>query len=102
MVIEKLQPIFDARSAVGYLCEIVLPQRLLIFEAERTVIGGDHLQMIVLQSLPQFRRMILLAQWRRKYIFGALKAGPRQLLDREQQVLRAGFGENRDAPVARR
>src|SRR5262249_26439038 len=50
IVIEKLKTILNARSAVGNLGEIVFPERLLIFETERTMICGNYLQMIVPQS----------------------------------------------------
>ena len=55
VMIEQLEAILDARAAVGNLCEIVLAEDLLILEAERAMVGGNDLQMIVLQSVPQFR-----------------------------------------------
>ena len=101
VVIQKLQPILDARATVGNLGEIVLAQRLLVLDAERAVIGRNHLQVIALQPVPQLRRMMFLAQRRRENVFGAFEAGPGQLFHREQQILRAGLGEGGHASVAR-
>ena len=61
VVIHELQAILDAGAAVGDLGEIVLAENLLVFEAERAVVGGDHLQVIVLEAVPEFRQMML---WR--------------------------------------
>ena len=58
VMIDQLQPVFDARAAVGDLGEIVLAEDLLVLETERAMVGRDHLQMIVLQPVPQFRRMV--------------------------------------------
>src|SRR5438128_3331844 len=50
---DELQAVFHARAAVGNLGEVVLAERLLVFKAERAVIGGDHLQVIVLKPVPE-------------------------------------------------
>ncbi len=101
VVINQLQTVLDARAAVGNLREIVFAEDLLVFETERAVVGGDHLQMIVLQTFPEFRQVLFGAQGRRENIFRAFEIRPLQLFDGEQQILRAGFGESRDAAVAR-
>ena len=59
VVIDQLQAVLDARAAVGDLGEIVLAEDLLVFEAERAMVGGDHLQVIVLEAVPEFRQMLL-------------------------------------------
>ena len=42
-MIDQLQAVFDAGTAVGDLGEIVLAERFLVGEAERAVVGGDYL-----------------------------------------------------------
>ena len=101
VMIDELQAVLDARAAVGNLGEIVFAEDFLVFETERAMVGGDHLQVIVLQAVPEFRLMLLGAQRRREDILGAFEIGPLQLFDGEQQILRAGFGECRHAAVAR-
>ena len=54
VMMQQLQPVLDARTAVGNLGEVVLAQSLLILKAERAMIGRDHLQIVFAQALPQF------------------------------------------------
>ena len=72
-MIDKLQPVLDARAAVGNLREIVLAQHLLVLETERAMVGRNHLQVVVLQAVPQFRLVLLLAQRRREDILRAFE-----------------------------
>ena len=58
VMIDQLEPVFDARAAVGDLGEIVLAEHLLVCETERTMVGGNHLQMIVLEAVPKLWLMI--------------------------------------------
>ena len=51
----QLQTIFDTRSAIRNFCEIVFTQDFLVFETERAVVRGNHLKMIVLQTVPKLR-----------------------------------------------
>ena len=53
VMMEELQAVFDARAAVGNLGEVVFAERLLIFEAERAVVGGDDLQIVFAQAVPE-------------------------------------------------
>ena len=78
VMMDQLQPVLDARPAVGDLGEIVLAQHLLVFETERAMVGGDHLQVIVLQSVPQLRQVLLRAQRRREHVLRAfeIRAAP--------------------------
>src|SRR5215470_18074268 len=96
-MVEKLETIFDAGTAIGNFGEVVFAESLLVFEAERTVVGGDNLQVIVFEAVPQFREIFLFAKRRRENVFGAFEAGPPEFVDREQKVLRAGFREGGDA-----
>src|SRR5258707_9195994 len=98
-MIEKLQPVLDAGSAIGDLGEIILAERLLVFEAERAMVGRNHLQVIVFEALPQLWRMMLLAQRWREHVLSAIEARSRQLFHRQQQILRAGLGEGRHAAI---
>ena len=100
VVIDQLQAVFDARAAVGDLGEVVFAEDLLVFEAEGAVVGGDHLQVIVLETIPEFRLVLFRAQGRGEDVFRAFEVGAFELFDGEQQVLRAGFGEGGDAAVA--
>ena len=101
VMIDQLQPILDAGAAVGNLGEIVFAEHLLVFEAERAMVGGDHLQVVVLQTVPQLRQILLLAQRRREDVFRAFEIRALEFFDREQQILRAGFGEGGHAAIAR-
>ncbi len=102
VVIDQLQAVLDARTAVGNLREIVLAEHLLIFETERAMVGGDHLQMVVLAARPtSFGRCSLVRSGGVKTYFAPSKFGPLQFFDGEQQILRAGLGEGRHAAVAR-
>ena len=90
----------DARAAVRNLGEIVLAELLLLLEAERAMIGGDHLQLVRGQSGPEFLLVPLLAQRRREDVFGALESRYVEIVQRKVQVLRAGLRVGRQAAVA--
>src|SRR5262245_49549248 len=96
-MVEKLETIFDSGTAIGNFGEVVFAENFLVFEAERAVVGGDDLQVVVFEAVPQFREIFLLAKRRRENVFRAFKAGPPEFVDREQKVLRAGFGKGGDA-----
>ena len=42
--VDEAEAMLDAGAAVGNFCEVVDAELLLVFEAERAVIGGDDLQ----------------------------------------------------------
>src|SRR6516164_321046 len=50
---DKAQPILHTRAAVRNFREIIAAEFLLFFEAERTMVSGNHLQVINSKSLPQ-------------------------------------------------
>ena len=58
MMMDQLQTVFDAGTAIRDLGEIVFPEHLLILETEWAMIGGDHLQVIVFQTVPQLRQVL--------------------------------------------
>src|SRR5260370_2482787 len=66
--INKAHPVLDAGAAIGDLGEVIFAKFFLLLEAERTVIGGDHLKMILFQSSPWFCLVPLLAQQCSEYV----------------------------------
>src|SRR5215207_4541916 len=75
-------------------------QLLLLLHAEGAVVGGDDLQVVGLQALPQLVLIPLLAERRRHHVLRALDAVA-VVFDGEEEVLRAGLGEGGQAAVAR-
>src|SRR5205807_2137393 len=73
--IDQAHAMFNAWTSVGNFGEVVFSHLLLLFEAERAMIGGDHLQVVLLKAVPKFFLVPFLAQRRRKDVFGALKSG---------------------------
>src|ERR1700677_1550789 len=97
---EELETVFYARGAVRNFGEVVFAQDFLVFEAEGAVVRGDDLQVIVFEAVPEFGLMMFFTQRRGEDVLGALEAGAGQFVDGEEQVLRAGFGEDGDASVS--
>jgi len=54
MVMDQLQPVFDAGTTVRNLGEIVLAEYLLILETKWAMVCGNHLQMVVFESVLSF------------------------------------------------
>ena len=90
----------DAGAAVGNFGEVIFAEFFLFLEAERTVIGGDDLQSVVREALPEFFLMPFFAQRRSENVFRAFEAGRVHIFEREIQILRAGFGVGGEAAVA--
>src|SRR5258706_6115247 len=67
--VNETHPMLNTRTAVRNLCKVVASQFFLFFETKWTVIRGDHLQMIALQSVPELFLMPLFAKGRVEYIF---------------------------------
>src|SRR5204863_1239261 len=99
--INQAHPVLDAWAAIGNLREVVLPQFFLLFETKWTVIGGDDLQVIALESVPELLLVPLFAQRRRENILRAFKAGYIEILDGKIQILRASLRVDRKAAIAR-
>ena len=64
------------------------------------MIGGNHLQVIVFQSRPQFFLMPFFAQRRSEDILGAFEAGRVHVFERKVKILRTGLGVDRQAAIA--
>src|SRR6185437_12702031 len=102
MMVDQLHPVFDAGAAVGDFGEVVLAEGLLVGEAKGAVVGGDNLQVIVLEAVPELLLVFLFAQRRREDVFRVFEGFAGHLVfDGEQEILRAGFGEGGQAAVAR-
>ncbi len=70
-------------------------------EVERAVVGRDDLEVVLAQALPQLLPVgVLGSQRRRADELGALEPVA-EVVEREEQVLRARLGERLDAAVAR-
>src|SRR5207248_3749861 len=69
-------------------------------EAEGTVVGGDDLQSVFGETLPEFFLIPLFSERRSENVFGAFKSGRVHIVQREIQVLRTGFGVGWKAAVA--
>ena len=91
----------DPRAAIRNFREIVFAQFLLLFEAERTMICRDHLQVIRLQPIPQLLLVPLFAQRRSEYILRSFKPGRIEVLERQIKILRTGFGIHRQPAIPR-
>ena len=65
------------------------------------MVGGDHLQIVLCEALPELFLVPFLAQRRSENIFGGFKAGHIHVFQRKIKVLRAGFGIGAQSAVAR-
>ena len=81
----------DAGAAVGDFGEVVAAQFFLFLEAEWAMVGGNYLQMIALQSVPQFFLMPFFAQRRRENVLRAFEAGDVDVFEGKIEILRTGF-----------
>jgi hypothetical protein len=52
-IVDQAHTIFDTRTAIRNFAEVIAAEFLLFLEAERTVIGRDHLKVIAAKTLPQ-------------------------------------------------
>ena len=101
-MMNQLHPVLNPRPAIRNLREVILAQRLLILKAERAMIGRHHLQMIVLQSIPQLGMILLLSQRRSEHILRILKAlAFHVVFNRQQQILRTRLRKRRQPAVPR-
>src|SRR5215472_3465635 len=99
--VNEAQPVLDARTTVGNFGEVVLAQLFLLFEAERAVVGGNNLQRVFREALPELFLMPFLAERRRENILRALEPGNLHIFEREVQIPRTSFRISRKSAVAR-
>src|SRR5262249_27107075 len=52
-IVDQAHTVFDTRPAIRNFAEVIAAELLLFLEAERTVIGRDHLKVISAKPLPQ-------------------------------------------------
>src|SRR5215469_4911670 len=90
----------DARSAIGNFGEVIFAELLLLFEAERTMIGGGDLKKIILKAIPELFLVPLFAQWRSEDIFSSLEAGSVHVFEREIEILRTRLSVDRQSAIA--
>src|SRR5260370_28035215 len=64
------------------------------------MVGGDDLQSVFGEALPEFFLIPFFAQRGREDVFGGFKSGRVHVFQREIQVLRTGFGVGGQAAVA--
>src|SRR6266571_2838845 len=76
------------------------PLPLLLLEAEGAVVGGDDLQRVLREALPELFLMPFFAERRSEDVFRAFKTGRVHILERKIQVLRTSFGVRGEAAVA--
>src|SRR5882724_632268 len=99
--IHETQAVLDAGAAIGNLGEIVLAELFLLLEAEGAVVGGNNLQSVFGEALPELFLVPLFAERRSEDILGAFKTGGVHIFQGKIQVLRAGLGVSGQAAVAR-
>src|SRR3981081_4153101 len=92
---------FDAGTAIWNLREVVSAHLLLLLEAERTMVGGDDLQRVARQPLPEFFLIPFFTEWRSEHVLRAFKAGDIHIIQREVKILRARFRIGGQSAVAR-
>src|SRR5687768_1062231 len=64
------------------------------------MVRRNDLQIVHLQTLPQFGLIRLVTQRRSHYILRAVKSWFVVVIQREKEILRTGFGKSRNAAIA--
>src|SRR6185437_14472170 len=72
--VNQAETVLDARPAVGNFREVVLAEFFLFLQAEGAMVGGNHLQSVLRQPLPEFFLVPFLAQRRRENVFRAFES----------------------------
>ncbi len=99
-VVEQVDAVLDARQTVRDLAEVTLAEVLLAFEIERAVVGRDELEVILHETRPQLLLVIGRSERRRADELRPVETAL-HVVERQEEVLRAGLGERRNAAVAR-
>ena len=63
------------------------------------MVGGNDLQVVLLQPFPEPGLMLLWSERRGEHVLGPFEVRPFQLVDRQQEVLGAGLSECRQPAV---
>ena len=97
--VEEVDAVLDAGQAVRDLAEVALAEVLLAMEVEGAMVGGDDLEVVLGQALPQLRRVLGGAERRRADELRALEPVA-HVVERQEEVLRARLGVRRQPLVA--
>lgn len=100
-LVEQVHAVLDAGEAVGNLREVAAAELLLAHEAEGAVVRRHDLEVVGAQAAPQGGLVLLGPKGRTAYVLRALEVRFREVVGRQEQVLRAGLAEDVQALVAR-
>src|SRR6266511_129158 len=96
----RVSLIYNGGRAIRDFCEVVQPELLLLFHAEGTVIRGDNLQIVRLQTLPKLCLIRLVTQWWRHHILRTIKPRLIVIVERKEEILGTSLGECRYSAIA--
>ena len=100
-MVDHLQPVLEAGTAVRDLREVVLPERLLAVPEEGAVVGRDHGERVGAHRVPEHAVVRGVAGRRRVDVLRALEAGLCEVVYRPEEVLRARLTPDAPALLAR-
>lgn len=100
-LVEQVHAVLDAREAVGDLREVAPAELLLAHEAEGAVVGRHDLEVVGAQAPPQGGLVLLGPKGRAAHVLRAFEVRFREVVGRQEQVLRAGLAEDVQALVTR-
>src|SRR5215469_2357440 len=98
--VDQAQAVLDAWTAIRDFGEVVTSQFFLFLEAKRTMVSGDHLQVVSLESVPKPFLMPFLSQRRSKDVFRAVETWYIEVLNRKVEILGTSFGVDGQTTVA--
>lgn len=101
-LMEQIHPVLHARQPVGDLGEVAAAHLLLPGEAERAVVGGDHLEVVGAQSAPEGGLVFAWPQRGRADVLGPLEVRLGEIVGGQEEVLGAGLAEDGKSLVAGR
>ena len=94
--INQTHAMFNAGPAVWNLGEVAASEFFLLLETEWTVIGGNNLQMIALETVPEFFLMPFFAKRRSENIFRAFETGNVKVFDATDTNIAGRFRHRRE------
>src|SRR5262249_37412602 len=92
---EEVEPRLDTRHPVRDLREVVFTELLLSLLTEWAMVGGDDLQIVRLQPTPEVLLHARRPKRRRADVLCALEVGSREVVLREEEILRTRLGVRR-------